>query len=894
MTHIKSSSFLKFFVKFILSQGILLSIFSCGEHKKTDSQERDFTPGEIQTDCKINGKNLEKFFEKIVTDDITCLGKSLKLFVRVVAPKSPEFAGYLSREILERYVKQDPTLTDLVANLKYFGLFFEISNLIFADTDNPDYLNSIRIDDLTNFFITINANAIVMNELLKEGKKIYRETLTESERLRTYNIYMENKSKLNIHTENISKELLKLFSKGRKRYISTLDLEKIFDTFGGNFSIYKSLLFVKKIIAGGDPKSISQKELSYLVKVAPDLLSFFYDVSHFGEVVFVSQADQYNFYHDIIRSLQRILYYAEGTDEEKELELFTVADLAQGLQEVSKLIKDVDQKDKYEKLIKKIIPLLPELKSLLMKEVIGETGSGTLSFGPERSEESFTTNNFIQLIKFANKVVDTATGFSKLFYANKNILVSTKKISPSDLVAVDGITQEVLERFIRIVSEYRFFKGEERVPIIGNSFMRTESGVVELGIFEKIYEHVALHYEIEAPCDDKKLIMKRPQNKPSQPLNKCYGQKNGENEEDYRATLSQGQLEYVINKLKKPLNDIGLVIIGREFIAAENATLLTDLFQVQSNGSSLISAREAVEFALQVIASLNVKDDLLQGIKVAGCTPLNLKVKRIVDYNYETNQYSSELVDKVGHELGCSRDAFVTILSMPFTRYLDKSDNKVKSAPSDSFTFNPSSMVMIKERYKLENSLQRFSKFIKDSNSKTIEEFIRAMERFTRTCYDEDLKKNYQRPYLDVDLIGIFAGLFNIESTLVRFDYNKDNILAGKEVEDTYQHFKKPLSVILNQKLKGKLPGIQKILLEPLFYFLINELRVPTLKFNEFGKLIGDISKLIGYSLKLKKHRKESRINQITIATILAQLKIDSPNKMTDAEIVEYCSNYAQ
>ncbi|MDH4468277.1 MAG: hypothetical protein QE271_09475 [Bacteriovoracaceae bacterium] len=834
-------------LRWFVNISILFFLFSCGEQKKGSSKEKSFTPGEIKTNCTINGKNLEKFFEQEVPADIDCLGRSLKLFVRIVQPSAPEYAGYLSREILERYIKADPTLGSLVPNLKYFGLFFEVSNLIFGDSENKDYLNSIRIGDLTEFFKLINVHAIQMNILLKKGKKLHREALSESQRLEYFNLYTFKRKEIIEHTEAISNELLKLFAKGSKRYTNSVNLESILDTFGGNVAKYKPLLFVKRIFSSGDDKSVSQKELSYLIKVSPDLISLFYDISHFGEIVFASQNAQYGFYKQIVQNFKRLLYYSDSDPQDQNIVLFYMNQLNEGLRAIKIIQEDLDID------IEKIIPLIPELKQVLMM-----TDKDKL---PGYEVESFTSKDFNTFISFLMNVLNEATDFAKLFQANKNIILSTKQLSKEDLVPSSEVSSSAYDNFVKIATKYRFFKGELRLPIFGDRYLRSESGIIELGIFEKAYDHIAKHYEREIPCFSKDLIRKRAEGRPDQPLNKCYGQKNGVEDEDYKGTLTQGQLEYVIYKLRDQLIDLNLVLGGREFVAAENATLLTSLFQFQSDADNLINAKEAVEFALQILASLNIKEDLLSGMKLF-CKPM-------IDTTTKEEVYDRD----------CSRNAFVKILNLPFTRYINEK-NKIVTVPSESYSPNSGDYIL-EDGLTYAKYIPRFAKFINPSNQDTKIKFVASMEKFTRSCFDVDEKNKVKRAYTDADLIGIFAGLFNIESTLVRFDTNNDNILTGNEVDATYQHFKKALDVIVSDLLGSKL--IRKIYLEPIFYFLIKELKVPSLK--DWKGIVS----LIVYPLKMKKLKREAKVNQLTIASILSQIKSSSKNGMTDKEKANFC-----
>ncbi len=75
--------------------------------------------------------------------------------------------------------------------------------------------------------------------------------------------------------------------------------------------------------------------------------------------------------------------------------------------------------------------------------------------------------------------------------------------------------------------------------------------------------------------------------------------------------------------------------------------------------------------------------------------------------------------------------------------------------------------------------------------------FVHKMEQFTNSCYGYFLKPENEGALpvdeflYEGDMMGIFGGLFNIESTLTRFDTDPvDNYLIGPEIEVAFQHFK--------------------------------------------------------------------------------------------------------
>src|SRR5690606_10144630 len=134
------------------------------------------------------------------------------------------------------------------------------------------------------------------------------------------------------------------------------------------------------------------------------------------------------------------------------------------------------------------------------------------------------------------------------------------------------------KNFIRIVKDYRFFKGEGYIPYFTEGHVRTGEGLYEISFFEYIA----------------KLIMKK------------YGVvKNGE------YFMDQEKIVALMEDFKDILYGKNIIHQGRIKNTAETITLLTTLFQNQSDGDSLISVPEMTEFAMTLLSGYTLAQDMV-------------------------------------------------------------------------------------------------------------------------------------------------------------------------------------------------------------------------------------------------------------------------------------------
>ena len=795
----------------LLSVFLLLAIMSCGEgnHKK-----QDLTPREIDIKCEIQGENLENFLEKEVPQDISCLGRKLKLFTKIVEPDSSHYEGFLSLESLERYIRLDPELGALIPNLKFLELFFDITNLIFGDFQKPGYLRMSRIDEMTSFLILANKHLVIMKSLLKKKKRLYDEVYSVDEKRIIYQKYFEDRKIFLEHSELLKTEIVKLFKKGRLSYNFQFSLEKLIqlihdpkDSEEKGFLKYKKLLFVKRLFLGGNPSVISQTQLFDLVEKSTDTLATIYDVIHLQEIVFPDNLDKLKYYLSLVNRIEALFYYKS----DRNIFLFDLDQLKEALKCLQK--QDGFEFDKY-------FELIPELKNVFMYP----------------NDSRFRMRDFLDLFDKARKILQTGIDFTQFYRENFVLLERTTRVDKTEL-ATPLYQSANFERFAKVINNYRYFKGKEKMPSFGNEYRRTDAGVAEIGMLEVIFEIIAAHYEKELPCTDDRLKkMKRPNDKEENMS--C-------NVEDHAQTLTQGQLEYIVYKLKKPLFELDLVTPKREFGTAENGMLMTDLFQFQSDSDVTIDTSEGVEFGLQLVAAVGMRDEIMLAI----------------DSVCQDESIKNPTTKLTAYKVECVRRNFFDVLGFSYTKYFDPVENKLLVKPN--YVLKPGEKLI--KKFTFYDFMPRFYDYQMKLTPDEKKLFIHKMELFTRTCAVYDDQIPYERP----DLVTIFGAIFNIEAAIARFDLNNDNILLEQEVDEAYKHYRAGLKAIKD---------IPDAFIRPAFYLLIKKMKSPTTFQVLWNKVIG-------------RYEKNAFIDQTTVAAVLAEIKISSPSALTPEEKNEFCIN---
>jgi hypothetical protein len=146
--------------------------------------------------------------------------------------------------------------------------------------------------------------------------------------------------------------------------------------------------------------------------------------------------------------------------------------------------------------------------------------------------------------------------------------------------------------------------------------------------------------------------------------------------------------------------------------------------------------------------------------------------------------------------------------------------------------------------------------------------FINEVQHFSRLCPYPDSKLSKG------DLMAAIMGFFSIENAMLMFEKNNDNSLNREEVVEAYNFFEAALKRLLQTSDNPDKQNLQQRLSRAIFYYLVDYNKTPT--------DLGDLMKVIGYQLRLKKPEGADRV---TIAAILKTISTTSTtNRLNPGE----------
>jgi hypothetical protein len=384
--------------------------------------------------------------------------------------------------------------------------------------------------------------------------------------------------------------------------------------------------------------------------------------------------------------------------------------------------------------------------------------------------------------------------------------VDPKVLKNPYLYSEDFVRYHHFEEFVKVARGFRFFKGDESAPYFGNEYRRNAKGMFEAGFYYYLLDIAFRYFEKKYPCNDTRYFT---------------GNSLCRKGEDYNGTLSTGQVEKIIFDLHNVLIDIDLVTPTLEAGTAGNVYLMTDLFQLQSNDDTWIGADEATEFVIQVLTATEMKKNIMSSMR-ENCQPIFADI--------DNDQKVDEMFDVL-----CFRKNFFKVLKTKFKTPDGKNE----------FTYG--------------DYLPRLMKYhdtvVKQAGgAASMQYMVAKLETFARTCPDNKI------PMSAGDIVSVFGGLFSIESTMIRFDKNKNNLMDAHEVEASWKHFKLAVENILRTTNPNHVDKALRV-----FQYLIKYKKIPT-------------AKEMFWFITTDKHKWTSA-NRTTIATILATIKSQAGNQ---------------
>ena len=229
-----------------------------------------------------------------------------------------------------------------------------------------------------------------------------------------------------------------------------------------------------------------------------------------------------------------------------------------------------------------------------------------------------------------------------------------------------------------------------------------------------------------------------------------------------RHVLSLKEVETALVAFKPVLAKYGLW--SKHFDTfARNCLLLADLFQYQSDGDMNMNADEAAEYGVLALSAIKLANDMLDRLE-----------KYCPNVGFEGGK---------GYMRACYRPHFMRIL--------------------------------IKE-FGLEDKFVKLNQYVNSAPRSEIDNFHFSVEGFARDFDDPKV------PLGKRDLTLLIGAMLNIESTFIRYDKNKNNILDPKEIDFSFSVYKEAIISV------AKLEESQVKYSKSIYLYMIKEMEIPS------------------------------------------------------------------
>ena len=270
------------------------------------------------------------------------------------------------------------------------------------------------------------------------------------------------------------------------------------------------------------------------------------------------------------------------------------------------------------------------------------------------------------------------------------------------------------------------------------------------------------------------------------------------------------------------LVDFDVISAGSTEKTAETVTLLGSLFQYQSDDNTLLDVNEATELVLVLLTSLDLSSELHGNLKAMGCEDDGKE--RIAPECFKENFFGLMCGEYGNH--------FPLLMTS-----LGASENCSELRPSTA-------------------------------NLEFLDQSIRA----ARSCHVNQTT-NEEIWYSEGDIFTVMMALLHIETTILRWDVNGNNIMDPNEVMNAYPIYSPALDGFLKT-----MPAIVKTVKKQIFQYLIKYEKVPD---------VGSFGSVFDFVKFLLKFNKSAPANRKTIASVLRALSEQGTPAVCEASAFE-------
>ena len=541
--------------------GLLTSliIFSgCSDMNQKDIVDKSLESNKFKANCELNIDEFSLILEEPIEDAINCLGKNLKLFIKAVESKRP---GYLSRKALVKYIQRNRK--DIKPEvLRALKSVFDINFLVYGEDRN--FISEANVDALIKV-------AKIFNEKTSTN---FKPIFMDEDTVEYDNFRVQRDQRIKPAALIISSALREIFKPNRKGRIDQLDLNEILDAFTtenneASIAKIKKMLFVKKIVLGGDKEKLTHEEFGRIVENFSSYILLALDGIRSKDIR-LNQESMIQFLNSDLELLNSLIFPSNLPDRKDEV-FFSLQDAIEAVNLFTRPKSDLDLNQYYD--------LLKEAKKIVMD---GEA-------------EIITGADFKKLFSHGLTLLKTGSFFHR-FWKTEEILLDARPGRPitydfKNLYHLFNSEKARVDDFVRILKKYRFMKGENASAFYTDDYMRNPNAVFEVAIYE--YAMTLVMKKFGCPNNDLlgKVICDG-----TPVLNGVY--------------MKKDHVIDIVKKFRKVLIETDLILPGREVKTAETITLLGSLFQYQSDENKVFDVNEATEFAISLFTAIDISKDI--------------------------------------------------------------------------------------------------------------------------------------------------------------------------------------------------------------------------------------------------------------------------------------------
>ncbi|MFL5785734.1 MAG: hypothetical protein ACJ76H_14045 [Bacteriovoracaceae bacterium] len=720
-------------LNFLILCFMLLAVTACGDLLGTKVIKKEIDTTRFRADCELELDAFKHILHQNISSQIRCLGANLNLFIKIVETNKP---GYMNVDAFEAFLRKNQTgiTPDMLKALKQV---WELNWLIRGE--DKKYISKENVDDVI-------ALAIVFNEQMA----LNFGPIFESEQEATYTLHRIHQGRVKDAANKIMIALKNTFRVNRGGRIDTLDIIKLLEAFTTKDSDeviqkLKKVLFVKKVLMGGQSTIITHEELyrfmfsfPYLAQIGLDAVRYEHILLDQKSIVALLKLD--------IENLSGIVLNPKLGDRDREY-FFSLEDLYETIRMF--VPKDTLDIDKFKKLVvygKKII--------------MG--GNGKDVYGAD----------FKNLLYHTDNILLQGQLFHQMYDKYRVLLESKQPVTINFNQAITAFPEypNQLKKFIRIVQNYRFLKGEFESAFYTREWRRNADAVFEIGMIEYVLDLIARFEDPEELTDGKPT---------------AWGTKFPYTGTVFTHAIDQFQLQKILNRVKHELIKLDLILPHTAISTSDTISLLGTLFQYQSDeninpntkkGLPILDVNEATEFAVSLMQGIGLASDMMKKFKVA-C-------------DADMDHY-----DRISP--ACFRKNFLKFVCQDYRQYYPLLFDSLGLAANSCDVPNS------------------------DYNLAYLDMTIKA----ARNCnyYEDDNHKPTEEIYYsEADVMSLLVEMYHVEATFLRWDKNKNNLLDVDEVEDAYRIYSWALDGFLVDK-----PSYIKMFKKQIYQYMIKFEEVP-------------------------------------------------------------------